>query len=66
MITRAQVHQAIDDGILEAVKDRAKMGTVTILSEKGDIEQGQFTAGLVKLREALELEHAVVDAIFPE
>jgi hypothetical protein len=66
VIKREDVHKAIDAGILDAISDRAKTGTVTIESEPGKAEQDQFEVGLRMLKEAHDRQHSVVDDVFPE
>jgi hypothetical protein len=66
MITRAQAHQAVDDGLLEAIKDRVKIGITTILSETNDENARQFELGLRKLRDAGVIQHGIVEKTFPE
>lgn len=65
MISKAQVVQAVDDGLLDAIKDHVKIGTVNILSESAKDEAAQFEAGLRKIIEAGEIQHGIVEKIFP-
>jgi rhamnogalacturonyl hydrolase YesR len=66
MITRALAHQAVDDGLLEAIKDHVKIGVTTILSESNDENARQFELGIRKLRDAGIIQHAIVEKTFPE
>lgn len=66
MISRDDVHKAIDDGILDAIKDRAKFIGVNELSEPAQTAQDQFATGLIELKDAHDRAHAVVDKVFPE
>lgn len=66
MITQKQVHQAIDDGLLDAIKQRAMNGSVVALSDTAIDVGTHFRDGLMKLKQAAIAQHAVVDNLFPE
>lgn len=66
MITKAQAHQAVDDGLIDAIKDHVKVGAVTILSESNDENSRQFELGMRKLRDAGVIQHGIVEKTFPE
>jgi len=66
MITRKQVHQAIDDGLIDLIKARAANGATVLLSDT-DLNVAQhFRDGLIKIKAAAEDQHGVVDEIFPD
>lgn len=66
MIKKADVHQAIDDGMIDAIKDRAKLEAINELTESAQTAEDQFETGLRVLKDANDRAHAVVDKIFPE
>jgi hypothetical protein len=66
MITQKQVHDAIDDGLIDAIKQRAMMGSIAGLSEPIADVGAHFYEGLVVLKQAAVAQHAVVDKLFPE
>jgi hypothetical protein len=66
MINQKQVHQAIDDGLIQSIQQRAQTGSTMALSETIDDVGKHFHDGLVKLKQAAIAQHAVVDNLFPE
>jgi hypothetical protein len=66
MITKADAHKAVDDGLIDAIKDHVKMGTVTLMSESNDENARQFEVGMRKIRDAGIIQHAIVEKTFPE
>jgi hypothetical protein len=66
MIKRDDVHKAIDDGLLEAIKDRVQREATNEITEPGQTAEDQFENGLRILKDAHDRAHSVVEKIFPE
>jgi hypothetical protein len=51
-MNQVDLQKAIDDGVYEAAKERAKMEAVNQISEGGDLAQKQFGVSLAELQDA--------------
>jgi hypothetical protein len=63
-MTKDDIKKAVDDGFLDAVKDRVKTLATNLLNETPEVADGQFERGMRMLSEAHEEATAIVEKIF--
>jgi hypothetical protein len=64
-MNQVDLQKAIDEGVYEAAKDRAKMEAVNQISEGGDLAQKQFGVALAVLQDAHGRMTQEVNKLFP-
>jgi hypothetical protein len=65
-VNKADLQKAVDDGVYEAAKDRAKMEAMNQISEGGDLAEKQFAASLAELQDAHARMTLEVNRLFQE